>query len=181
MEAEPSAAATSSDAAMAMETDPMATDPAATADDDDPASSSAPTPRMMALLSAANSRDDSKRAPKKCSECGAQTARERCRGCKESLCSACSLRCGGCGRTFCTLHCAGHEVEIPTIEEQRLQLIPAAVQALDSTAGRSDIRCKRCVRRQRREERFQTPGKGSPVPQSGFETPEGHVALMVTE
>ena len=54
-------------------------------------------------------------------------------------------------------------------------------QALDSTAGRSDIRCKRCVRRQRREERFQTPGKGRPVPQSGFETSEGHVALMVTE
>ena len=110
-----------------------------------------------------------------CFECGTGAPRDelhKCRGCKELICSSCALRCGGCDRVFCTLHCAGWTVEIPTIEQQRRDDVPAEVLALHS--GDGSIGCKRCARRQRKELKeqrcFETP-QASPRAQA-YDTPE---------
>ena len=108
-----------------------------------------------------------------CFECGTEAPRDelhKCRGCKELICRSCSLRCGGCERVFCTLHCAGWTVEIPTLEQQRVNDVPAEVLALHSDGA---IGCKRCARRHRKELReqrcFETP-QASPRAQA-YDTP----------
>ena len=88
----------------------------------------------------------------KCNECGLEmerSQRKRCKKCNELLCLSCALQCRSCGRHFCTLTCAGWEIEMPSIEQQKQQDVPAPVTALHSSAGA--LGCKRCVRRQRRE------------------------------
>ena len=88
----------------------------------------------------------------KCNECGLEmerSQRKRCKKCNELLCLSCALQCRSCGRHFCTLTCAGWEIEMPSIEQQKQQEVPAPVTALHSSGGA--LGCKRCARRQRRE------------------------------
>ena len=88
----------------------------------------------------------------KCNECGLEierSQRNKCKQCKELLCLSCALQCRRCSRHFCTLTCAGWEIEMPSIEQQKQQDLPAPVTALHSSGGALD--CKRCARRQRRE------------------------------
>ena len=111
---------------------------------------------------------------KRCNECGAQVDQAlKCRGCKELLCSGCALQCRRCERHFCTLHCAGWTIEIPTIEQQKQQEVPETVKALHSSAGALD--CKRCLRRLRREETtekaYETPDASPRRQQAPYETP----------
>ena len=97
----------------------------------------------------------------KCNECGLEierSQRNKCKKCKELLCLSCALQCRSCSRHFCTLTCAGWEIEMPSVEQQKQQDVPAPVTALHSSGGA--LGCKRCARRQRRE--------GHPC-----ETPEG--------
>ena len=99
----------------------------------------------------------------KCNECGSQIERSqgsKCKGCKELLCLSCALQCRSCSRHFCTLTCAGWEIEIPSIEQQRMQEVPEPVTALHSSGG--SLGCKRCARRQRREAHPCETPDGSP-------------------
>ena len=98
-----------------------------------------------------------------CNECGLEierSQRNKCKKCKELLCLSCALTCAGCSRHFCTLTCAGWEIEMPSIEQQKQQEVPAPVTALHSSGGALD--CKRCARRRQQEGSFihpyETPG-----------------------
>ena len=98
-----------------------------------------------------------------CNECGLEierSQRNKCKQCKELLCLSCALQCRSCSRHFCTLTCAGWEIEMPSIEQQKQQDLPAPVMALHSSGGALD--CKRCARRQRREGRACETPDGTP-------------------
>ena len=98
-----------------------------------------------------------------CNECGLEierSQRNKCKQCKELLCLSCALQCRSCSRHFCTLTCAGWEIEMPSIEQQKQQDLPAPVMALHSSGGALD--CKRCARRQRREGRPCETPDGTP-------------------
>lgn len=159
------------DAAMEVDTAPSASaEPSSHSPPSTSATAAKRSPAMPPLQYAKRARPA---AP--CFECGTEAPRDelhKCRGCKEHICSSCSLRCGGCDRIFCTLHCAGWTVEIPTIEQQRRHDVPAEVLALHR--GDGSIGCKRCARRQRKELKeqrsFETP-HASPRAQA-YETPE---------
>ena len=108
----------------------------------------------------------------KCNECGSQIERSqacKCKGCKTLLCSSCALQCRSCQRHFCTLTCAGWEIEMPTIEQQKQQDVPEPVTALHSSGG--SLGCKRCARRLRREGPCETPEFSPKRRRTVYDTP----------